>query len=48
MNKKLKDLLLEPQIANADTAKREQLLIMTAVLVFILVVFALKVYGSGN
>jgi hypothetical protein len=44
----MKDLLFEPQIANAETAKREQLLIMILALMITVIVFVFKVYGSGN
>ena len=47
MKKSLKDILLDPQIANADTAKKEQLIVIGLMMIFAIVLFTVHAF-TGN
>lgn len=47
MKKTIKDILFDAQIANAQTAKKEQLLVISMMMIFAVVLFVVHVY-AGN
>jgi CHASE3 domain sensor protein len=48
MKNEIKHLLLDPQIANAKTAKREQILVIATLLALVLVIFVIHAYAQGE
>jgi len=47
MKKILKDILFAPQVANADTARKEQLFIIVIMLIFAAVLFTVHAIASN-
>ncbi len=47
MKKTIKDMLFDPQVPNANIAKREQKVLMIAILLLAIVAFALHIHAQG-
>lgn len=47
MKKTLKALLFDSQVPEGALARKEQIVIATAMVLFVLIVFAVHIYGQG-